>query len=49
MGIRVAGSRFERILSLNESGRSASSKGKADLLVLAPKWCLACGGQIQVL
>jgi hypothetical protein len=27
-------------------GGSACSKGKADLLVLAPKWCLTYGGQI---
>jgi hypothetical protein len=45
----VAGSGFERMLNLNERGGSASSKGKADPLVLAPKWCLACGGQIWVL
>ncbi len=44
--IRVAGSGFERMLYPNERGGSASSKGKADLLALAPKWFLACGGQI---
>jgi len=46
--IRVTGSGFERILYLNERGGSAGSKGKADLRVLVPKWCLACGGMIQV-
>jgi hypothetical protein len=30
-------------------GGSACSKGKADPLVLAPKWFLACGGQVRVL
>jgi hypothetical protein len=42
----VAGSGFEKILYLNERGGSACSYGKSDLLVLAPKWPLACGGQI---
>ena len=44
--IRVAGSGFVRILYLNVSGGSVSSKGKADLVVLVPKRRLACGGQI---
>jgi hypothetical protein len=33
----------------NKRGGSACSKGKADPLVLALKWCLACGGQVRVL
>jgi hypothetical protein len=37
---------FEKILYLNERGGSSCSKGKADPLVLVPKWHLACGGQI---
>jgi hypothetical protein len=31
----------ERILYPNKRSGSASSKGKVDQLVLAPKWCLA--------
>jgi hypothetical protein len=40
---------LENILYLNKRGGSACSNGKADLLVLVPKWCLACGGRIQLL
>jgi hypothetical protein len=40
---------FEKILYLKKRGGSTCSKGKADPLVLAPKWHLAYGGQIQVL
>ncbi len=35
-----------RIVNLNERGGSNCSKGKADPLVLVPKWRLACGGRI---
>jgi len=47
--IWVTGSGFEKIPYLNERSGSACSKGKEDLLVWVPKWCLACGGQIWVL